>query len=244
VTSDQAAQSHTNHRVRLIAETDPRSAACEAYRSLRTNIKFAGLDQPCRSILVTSATAGEGKTTTAANLGVVVAQAGSRVCLVDSDLRRPNLHRVFGLDNARGLTTALLEDLPFAGVALPTRVANLSVLTSGPLPPNPAELVGSKRMRESLEAAASSFDLVLCDSPPVLAVSDAVALATRCDGVILAVRVGTVSHDVVRRAAEQIEAVKGKILGVLLNCVNLARHGYHRSYYHYYEAYESGDRGQ
>jgi protein-tyrosine kinase len=239
----RAAGADTNHRVRLIAETDPRSPASEAYRTLRTNIQFAGLDQPCRSIVVTSATAGEGKTTTAANLGVVVAQAGSRVCLVDSDLRRPSLHRVFGLDNARGLTTALVEDLPFAEVARPTRVPCLSVLTSGPLPPNPAELVGSKRMRELLEGAASTFDLVLCDSPPVMAVSDAVALAAQCDGVILAVRTGTVSHELVRRAVDQIEGVKGKILGVLLNYVNLARHGYY-SYYHYYQDYESDDRAQ
>jgi protein-tyrosine kinase len=234
-------RTETNHRVRLIAETDPRSAASEAYRTLRTNIQFAGLDHPCRSILVTSATAGEGKTTTAANLAIVMAQAGSPVCLVDSDLRRPNLHRLFGLDNTRGLTTALLEDLPFAQVARPTRVPNLAILTSGPLPPNPAELVGSKRMRELLEGASSTFDLVLCDSPPILAVSDPVALAAQCDGVILAVRVGTVAQDMVRRAAEQVAAVKGKILGVLLNHVNLSRHGYHYGYYHYYESYESGD---
>jgi len=236
------AKAETNHRVRLVAETEPRSAASEAYRTLRTNIQFAGLDRPCRSILVTSATAGEGKTTTAANLGIVVAQAGSRVCVVDSDLRRPSLHRLFGLDNARGLTTALLEDLPFVEVARPTAsLPNLAILTSGPLPPNPAELVGSKRMRELVEGASSNFDLVICDSPPILAVSDPVALAAQCDGVILAVRVATVAHDVVRRAAEQIDAVKGKILGVLLNDVNLTRHGYHHSYYHYYESYEGGD---
>ena len=238
----RAAKAATNYRVRLIAESDPRSAASEAYRTLRTNIQFAGLDRPCRSILITSATAGEGKTTTTANLGVVLAQAGSRVCLVDSDLRRPNFHRIFGLDNTRGLTTALLEDLPFVEVAQPTHVAKLSILTSGPLPPNPAELVGSKRMRELVEGAFSSFDLVLCDSPPVLAVSDPVALAAQCDGVILAVRAGRVPNAVVRRAAEQIEAVKGKIIGVLLNSVNLSRHGYHYDQYRYYETYESGDR--
>jgi protein-tyrosine kinase len=225
-----------NHRVRLIAETDPRSTASEAYRTLRTNIRFAGLDQSCRSILVTSATAGEGKTTTAANLGVVIAQAGSRVCLVDSDLRRPSLHRIFGLENDTGLTTALLQDVPFAEVARPTRIANLVALTSGPLPPNPAEMVGSKRMHDLVKGAASDFDVVLCDSPPVLAVSDPVVLATQCDGVLFVVRVGATGHDVIRRAAEQIEAVKGKILGVLLNSVNPAAHGYR--YHYYYESYE------
>ena len=220
----------------LIAETDPRSPASEAYRALRTNIQFAGLDQPCRCIVVTSATAGEGKTTSVANFGAVCAQAGSRVCLVDSDLRRPSLHRIFGLDNTRGLTTALLEGLTLADVARPTRVPNLFLVTSGPLPPNPAELVGGKRMRELLDGALGAFDLVVCDSPPVIAVSDGVALAAQCDGVILIVRVGVVAHDVIRRATEQIQAVKGKILGVLLNDVDLDRDGYHYKYYRYYQS--------
>jgi len=229
-------------RPSLIAETEPRSPASEAYRTIRTNIQFAGLDQPCRNIVITSGTAGEGKTTSVANFGVVCAQAGSRVCLVDSDLRRPALHRLFGLPNTRGLTTALVEDLPFAEVAQPTHVPNLSLVPSGVLPPNPAELVGSRRMRELLEAARSTYDLVVCDSPPVIAVSDGVALAAQCDGVILVVRVGTVSHDVLRRVAEQIEAVKGKILGVLLNSVDLTRDGYYYSYYRYYQSYNGGDQ--
>ena len=224
-----------SHRASLVTEIDPRSAAAEAYRTLRTNIQFAGLDQPCRCVVITSATAGEGKTTTVANFGVVSAQAGARVCLVDSDLRRPSLHRVFGFDNTHGLTTALVEGSSLADVARPTRLANLSLVTSGPLPPNPAELVGSKRMQEFLGGATAAFDLVLCDSPPVIAVSDGVALAAQCDGVILAVRVGMVSHDVIRRAVEQIQSVKGKILGVLLNDVNLSRDGYHYTYYRYYQ---------
>jgi len=230
-----------NHRASLVTEADPRSAASEAYRTLRTNIQFAGLDQPCRCVVITSATAGEGKTTSVANFGVVSAQAGSRVCLVDSDLRRPTLHRIFGLDNTHGLTTALIEGSSLAEVARPTRVPHLSLVSSGPLPPNPAELVGSKRMRELLEGAATTFDLVLCDSPPVIAVADGVALAAQCDGVILIVRAGLVSHDVIRRAVGQIQSVKGKILGVLLNDVNFNRDGYHYSYYRYHLA--SGDEG-
>ena len=226
----------------LITESDPKSPASEAYRTLRTNIQFAGLDQPAKSIVITSASAGEGKTTTVANFGVVAAQAGTRVCAIDSDLRRPALHRIFGLQNTQGLTTALLEGLPFAKVAQPTRVPNLSVVTSGPLPPNPAELVGSKRMRELLEGAASDFDLVLLDTPPVISVSDGVSLAAQCDGVILIIRVGTIPHEVVRRAAEHIEAVKGRILGVLLNSVNLTRDGYYYDYYRYYHAYYGGDK--
>ncbi len=225
----------------LIAASDPRSAASEAYRTIRTNIQFAGLDQPCRTIVITSGTAGEGKTTSVANFGIVCAQAGSKVCLVDSDLRRPALHRLFDLENDRGLTTALVEELPVTEVARPTHVPNLWLLPSGVLPPNPAELVGSRRMRELLEAASSAFDLVVCDSPPVIAVSDGVALAAQCDGVILVVRAGTVSHEVLRRVTEQIEAVKGKILGVLLNSVDLSRDGYYYAYYRHYQAYD-GDR--
>jgi capsular exopolysaccharide synthesis family protein len=221
----------------LVTETDPRAPASEAYRTVRTNIHFASLDQPYHILVVTSASAGEGKTTTTANFGVVVAQSGSRVCIIDSDLRRPALHRVFGLDNVRGLTTALLEDLPIKTLAQPTRIPNLSVLTSGPLPPNPAELVASKRMHDLLEAAATDFDLLLCDTPPVVAVSDAAALAAKSDGVVFVVRVGAVPYNVIQRAIGQIEAVKGRILGVLLNSVNLRRDGYYYDYYRYYHSY-------
>jgi capsular exopolysaccharide synthesis family protein len=225
----------------LIAETAPKSPAAEAYRTLRTNIQFAGLDRPCRTVVITSATPSEGKTTTAANFGVVCAQAGSRVCLVDADLRKPSLHRVFGMDNQRGLTTALLEGKSLGDVAVPTRVPGLSLVVSGPLPPNHAELAGSQRMRDLIDTATRDFDLVLCDSPPVLSVSDAVALSAQCDGVILVVRVGGVATAAVRRAAEQIDAVKGRILGVLLNRVNMRRDRYYAEYHSYYNAYYGAD---
>jgi len=225
----------------LVAETAPKSPAAEAYRTLRTNIQFAGLDRPCRTIVITSATPSEGKTTTAANFGVVCAQAGSRVCLVDADLRKPSLHRVFGMDNQRGLTTALLEGKSLADVASPTRVPGLSIVVSGPLPPNHAELAASQRMHDLLETATRNFDLVVCDSPPVLSVSDAVALSAQCDGVILVVRVGGVATAAVRRAAEQIDAVKGRVLGVLLNGVNMRRDRYYAEYHSYYHAYYGAD---
>jgi protein-tyrosine kinase len=226
----------------LIAHLDPKSPAAEAYRSLRTSIQFAGLDHKCRSIVVTSTSPGEGKSTTVANFGVVSAQTGARICLVDSDLRRPTLHHVFGIGNSRGLTSALLEGLSFADVAQPTVVPNLFVLPSGPLPPNPAELVGSNRMRESLETAVGDYDMVLLDSPPVVSVADAIALAAFADGVVLVVQAGKVPQDVVRRAMGQIEAVKGRILGVVMNNVNLKRDGYYYDYYRYYHSYYSGDQ--
>ena len=231
-------RSHRRPPPVLITQTDPRSAASEAYRMLRTNIQFAGLDQPARNIVFTSAAPGEGKTTSVANFAVVAAEAGSRVCLIDSDLRRPALHRLFGLPNVSGLSTALLHGMPLAGLAQLTATPNLSVLTSGPAPPNPAELVGSKRMRELFESAAADFDLVLCDSPPVISVTDGIALAAQCDGVVLVIRVGAIAHEALRRTAEQIEAVKGRILGVVLNSVDLRRDGYSYKYYRYYRAYQ------
>jgi capsular exopolysaccharide synthesis family protein len=214
----------------LVTLSDPKSLASEAYRALQTNIQFARLDQPCRSIVITSAAPEEGKTTSVGNFGVVAAQAGSRVCVVDSDLRRPRLHRLFGIRNVHGLTTALLEGLPLVEVAQPSVIPNLSVLPSGPLPPNPAELVGSKRMRDFLRTAGETFDLVVCDSPPVLAVADAAALAAQCDGVILVIRTGKMAHDTLRRAVDRIAAVKGRILGVLLNRVDMRRDSYYRDY--------------
>jgi len=225
-----------------ISESTPTSAAAEAYRTLRTNIQFAALDRPVHSVLITSANPGEGKTTTVANFGVVAAQAGSRVCMVDSDLRRPTLHLPFGVANGRGLTTALVEGVSLASVAEPTRVSNLSIVTSGPLPPVHGELVGSRRMRDLLAAASADFDLILCDSPPIMIVSDAAALSAQCDGVILVVRGGAVPAEVVRRAAEQIEAVKGRVLGVLLNRIDLRRHGYYAGYHRYYRDYHRADR--
>jgi capsular exopolysaccharide synthesis family protein len=221
----------------LIAESAPKSPAAEAYRTLRTNIQFAALDRPVRTLVVTSARADEGKTTAVANLGVVTAQSGSRVCVVDCDLRRPNLHRVFGLANDRGLTTALIDGLGLAKVAQPTRIPNLSVVTTGPLPPVQTELVGSRRMRELLEAAGADFDLIICDTPPVAAVSDAVALGAQCDGVILVIAAGSAPGDALRRAVEQIEGVQGRVLGVLLNRVDARRDAYYADYYRYYHEY-------
>jgi protein-tyrosine kinase len=230
-------RSPTAHGLPLVAETQPRAAAAEAYRTLRTNIQFASLDQPHRILIVASASAGEGKTTTVANFGVVNAQSGLRVCVIDADLRRPALHRIFGLPNQRGLTTALLEDQPIVTLVQPTRIPNLSVLTSGPSAPNPAELVGSKRMRQLLEAATADFDLLVCDTPPIVAVSDAVSLAAQCDGVIFVVKTGAVQHQVIKRTMAQIEAVKGRILGVVLNSYNFRRDGYYYDHYRYVHAY-------
>ena len=215
----------------LIALAEPRSAVAEAYRTARTNLQFIALEQTKKTLLVTSAGPGEGKTTTTANLGATMAMAGSQTLLVDADLRRPTLHKYFSLSNTIGLTTVLTEKTaPETGIVA-TRVANLFVLPSGPIPPNPAEMLGSRRMGELADLTKARFDLVLFDAPPVMAASDALVLARLADGVILVVQSGKLPYELIRQAKKQLDDVKANLLGVLLNSVNVKRDGYYSQYY-------------
>ena len=213
----------------IITLRDPRSPVAEAYRALRTNIQFSSLDANLRTLLVTSTGAGEGKSTTLANLAVVMAEGGGRVLAVDCDLRRASLHTLFGLDNARGLTNLFLTEgagpLPVQDTAVPT----LQVLTSGPLPPNPSQLLGSHAMGRVLDVLREAADVVLFDAPPLLAVTDATLLATRMDGVLLVVDAGATRRDLARRARAQLEKVNARLLGVVLNTVSFDPEVY--SYY-------------
>jgi capsular exopolysaccharide synthesis family protein len=211
----------------LVMLVDPRSAAAEAYRTLRTNIQFSSLDREVRSIAITSAGAGDGKSTTLANLAIAIAEGGHRVIAVDADLRRPGLHALFGLDNREGLTTAVLDDhtrLPLQDTPVP----GLRLLASGPLPPNPAELVGSRRLDRVLRQLREAADYVLLDTPPAAALSDAPTLAARVDGVVLVIGAGRTKRELARRAKEQLERVQAHILGVVLAGVRLdtALYGY------------------
>jgi capsular exopolysaccharide synthesis family protein len=220
---------------RLIAADDPRSFPAEAYRVLRTNLHYANPDAPLRRILVTSTAPGEGKSTTLTNLGVTLAQAERSVLIVDADLRRPVVHNVFRQRMTPGLTSYLAGDSLLEAVLVKTAVANLSIVPSGPVPPNPAELLASKRMREFLEQVSERYDLVLLDSPPVLAVTDASALASLTDGVIFVVGSGKVPFAAVRRAKAQVEAAQGRILGVVINQFEAgASDGYSKAYYQRY----------
>ncbi|PDW03913.1 CpsD/CapB family tyrosine-protein kinase [Candidatus Viridilinea mediisalina] len=201
----------------LVTLRDPGSPAAEAYRTLRTNILFSSLDRPLRTLLVTSTAPNEGKSTTLANLAVTMAQAEQRVLVVDCDLRRPSLHTLFGLPNEQGLTSAILaqnDDLPPAQA---TVVPGLKVLTSGPLPPRPADLLGSRRMAAMIERMSANADIVLFDTPPVVAVTDAAALAPRVDGVLLVLHAGHTRRDRAREARQLLEKVKANIVGVVLN---------------------------
>ncbi len=211
----------------LIALRDPRSPAAEAYRTLRTNIQFSSLDKPLHTLLTTSTAPDEGKSTTIANLAVTMAQAEQRVVLVDCDLRRPSLHMMFGLSNDEGLTSLMLQES--SGIpAQKTEVPGLLVLTSGPLPPRPADILGSKRMEAVIAQLREQADIVLFDTPPINAVTDAAVLATKVDGVLLVFRAGSTKRDRAREARRLLEKVNANVVGVVLTDVK-GEQGY--SYY-------------
>jgi len=206
----------------LITISEPRSPISEAYRALRTNLDFAALDQALKTMVVTSAGVGEGKSTTLANLAVVSAQAGRKVVLVDADLRRPTLHQIYGLDNEEGLTTAMMDEAALASPPLQeTGVEGLSVLTSGPLPPNPAELMGSRRMEEVVAALAERADQIFFDTPPVVAVTDAAVLSTKVDGVLLVISAGRTRREYARSAVQRLEQVNARLVGTVLTNVQM-----------------------
>ncbi len=222
----------------LAALSSSQSAGAEAYRVLRTNLQFAAVGKPLRTLLVTSPAPSEGKSLTVANLGVALAQAGRSVVVADTDLHRPRLHRLFGVPNNAGVTTALLQEQPVLdGVLQQGPVPGLRILTSGPLPPNPAELLGSEPMRALLAALAEQADVVLLDSPPAAALSDTAVLATQADGVLLVLDAGKTRRDVARRAAEVLRRVNAHIVGALLNRMPERGAGY---YYYYYYGYDYG----
>ncbi|MGQ9480079.1 CpsD/CapB family tyrosine-protein kinase [Chloroflexus sp.] len=204
----------------LITLREPASAAAEAYRTLRTNILFSSLDKPIHTLLITSAEPTPEKSLTAANLAVTMAQAEQRVLLVDCDLRQPMLHTTFGLANDQGLTSAILDqEAPLA--IQPTEVLGLSLLPSGPLPPRPADLLGSRRMEGLLHRLRQAADIVIFDTPPVQNVTDALVLSTRVDGVLLVVQAGRSRRDRVREARQKLEKVKANLLGVVLSNARL-----------------------
>ena len=219
----------------LIMLSSPHSTEAEAFRVLRTNLLFASVDHELRSLLVTSPTPAEGKSFVSSNLATAFAQTGKRVILVDADLRKPTLHRVFGLVNNVGVTSALVSGADaIAGSLQATAIADLRVMTSGPLPPNPSELLSSQRMQELLHNLGAHCDLVVIDSPPVVVVSDTAVLATRTDGVLLVLSSDKMRRDLARNAVAALHQVKALILGVAINRVTGGEHGY---YYSYHKSY-------
>jgi len=206
----------------LITIVDPRSPISEAYRSLRTNLEFSSLDKPVKTMLVTSAGPEEGKSTTLANLAVTLAQADKRVILVDCDLRRPSQHQIFGAKNSLGLTTMVVDEEAFQNPPLQeSEVPGLLLLSSGPLPPNPSELLGSRRMEEIIASLKERADIVLFDAPPIIAVTDAAVLASKVDGVLLVIKAGTAKREHVKRARALLEKVNARLMGAVLNDVRM-----------------------
>ncbi|MEZ4640656.1 MAG: CpsD/CapB family tyrosine-protein kinase [Caldilineaceae bacterium] len=198
----------------LITLTDPRSPAAEAFQSLRTNIEFSGLERTLRSLLVTCADPETDKSRALANLAVVMAQAGDRVLVVDGDLRRPQQHEIFELNNSRGLTDWLKDG--GAPLLQETSVPGLRVLTSGGLPPNPVALLSSNRLAELLSTLQDEAQYILCDAPPVLAVTDAALWAGKVDGVLLVVNAGRTKREQAKRARDVLEKVRAHIVGAVL----------------------------
>lgn len=242
------AQDEVRLESKMITRFSPKSPISEAYRSLRTNIQFSDIDNPKRVILMTSAATKEGKSTTCVNLAITFAQTGSRVLLVDSDLRRPTLHSFFNVDKMYGLSNVLIGSLSFNDVIKRTEVENLDLITAGDIPPNPAEMVASERMRMFLEEARNRYDVVLLDSPPVVAVTDAAILTTRADATILVVSSGMTGRSELKRAIGLIRSVGSNVLGVILNGLDIKKmYGTYYYYFHYYQYYyyygsESGER--
>lgn len=233
--------SPTDH---LITVKHPRSPVAEAYRVLRTNLRFSGIENPSGALLVTSAGPGEGKTTTAGNLAVAMAQAGKKVVLVDTDLRRPFVHNLFGLPNDVGLSNLFLDDTStIDSIMQSTAVDGLRVITSGQSPPNPAEVLDSKRMSEVIEALRTRADMVIFDSPPVLAVADASILGSRCSGAILVVDSGRSRTEAVRRGADTLRQTNVKLLGVVLNKLSSGHTLGYSHYYYYYAQDKSKHNG-
>ncbi len=224
-----------------VVKNQPRSPVAEAFRSLRTNIQFASVDKPLRTLLVTSPSPQDGKSTVAVNLGVSLAQSGYKVALVETDLRRPQVHKRLGLSNRDGISGMFVQSkIVLNGALRETSIDNLFALTSGALPPNPSELLGSEKMYEILNLVSERTDIMLLDSPPVMAVTDAAVLAPRVDGVLLVVKPGSTKLAACRQAIDQLQRVGANILGVVLNDVemNRSRYHYYRGYYYtYYDNY-------
>jgi len=218
----------------FVVQNDPKSPISEAFRTLRTNIKFSSLDKPIKTLLITSPIPEAGKSSVAINLALTMAQDKNKVILIDADLRKPVIHKIFKQDNKTGLTNILVENKKIKDVM--RRVTdvdpNLYFIPSGPIPPNPSELLGSNKMKEVLKELQEQADFIIFDSPPVIAVTDALVLATQVDGVVIVLDFGEVTRDAAQQTKALLEKVKANILGVVLNKIDMEKEGY--NYYYYY----------
>lgn len=216
----------------LIVQDNPKSPISEAYRTLRTNIQFSNFDENMDTILVTSSGPSEGKSTVVSNLALTVAETGKKVLLIDCDLRKPSIHKKFNISNNRGISNLLIGQYKFTDV-IQRHTENLYILTSGTIPPNPSEMLSSRKMKAFLEEARKTFDFIILDTPPVIAVTDAQLLSTMVGGVLLVVASGQAEIPAVQRTKELLDQVKANIIGVVVNKAEV-HSGKSYGYYHYY----------
>lgn len=214
----------------LITKLNPRSPISEQYRTIRTNLQFSSVDETLQSILITSPNAAAGKSITSANVAIVYAQQGKKTLLIDADLRKPTVHYTFRLDNLRGLSNVLVGDSTIEDSIEKSDVDNLDILSCGPIPPNPSELLASKRMQDVLENAKQLYDFIIFDTPPALAVTDAKILANIVDGSLIVYRSGVTEMEEAERTADLMKDSKARLLGAVLN----DRTKENSNYYYYY----------
>ena len=233
----------SDSEIQPVVSKFPKSASAEAYRTLRTNIQLTDLDNPPKFLIVTSAIPLEGKSTTALNLAVALAQKEGKVLLVDADLRKPTIHKLLHLDNSSGFADLLVKNSELAASVKQSKdIDNLWVLTSGSIPSNPSELLGSSRMKTLVEQMKKEYEYVILDTPPLISVSDSAILASQADGILMVVRPGKVKGEVGRRTKELLERIGTPVLGCVFNCVEPS----HRDYYYYYNYYHyyAGSEGE
>lgn len=224
----------------LVTLKNPNSNVAEAYRILRTNIQFSSPDKKIKSILITSSGPSEGKTTTSVNLAVAIAQAGSRVIIIDCDQRKPMVHKFLKASNLLGLSNLLIGEVTIDEAVISSGVENLYILSSGTMPPNPSELLASDKMKTLLNTLKETYDYIILDTPPVIMVADAQILSKYADGCILVIASGEVDRKAAAKAKESLEIVNAKIIGVVLNKLDTKRKGY----YSYYSNFYYSDYGQ
>ena len=218
----------------LVTQNDPKNPAAEAYRVIRTSVQFAQAGKELQTIALTSCTPNEGKSTTIANLAIVLTQAGKSVLLIDCDMRNPTVHKNFNLSNKVGLSSCISMGTALADAVQATGIEGLDALTAGVIPPNPSELLGSERMQNVLQRAKEQYDYVLIDTPPVMPVTDALIVSRFVDGMILVIASAEVKVEMAREVKNQLVNAGANILGVVLNKVRSEHHGYGYGYYYYY----------
>lgn len=221
----------------FVVDKKPKSIAAEAYRSLRTNIQYSSIDEKYKVIVVTSSEPGEGKSTTAGNLALALGQGGHQVLLVDCDMRKPSIHKKFKISNMAGLSDLLISKYKMDEVIFQYN-DNLTIVTSGNIPPNPSEMLASKSMEKYLEEMKEHFDYIILDTPPLQAVTDAQVLSTKADGTLLVIRAEETKRDSVLNSVNLIKKVNGTIIGTILNGVDNKRN----KYYYYYGEDQKGKK--